>query len=170
MRFKDVPSNRAGDERILGTRLLAVPAWYDPKARKIVFDGSTFILGVLAIDDEKVAFATEAGVVFSGPLAELTTKWSRFAGVTRYGEMRLNGQHYRLYFSMPAEDAPVPSKNQLTAISDVITEPFTQIGGIFWSSADIVGSLLALPGAVMDAVQGNRNANAVRQWLDNRAR
>jgi len=45
---------------------LALPAWWDPKARKVIFDDRTIVCGLLVVGASAVAFAGGGGFVLYG--------------------------------------------------------------------------------------------------------
>jgi hypothetical protein len=52
-----------------------MPAWWDPKKRKIIIDKSTFVCGMLAIGQASLVFTSVRGVEFVIPLDSLKAKW-----------------------------------------------------------------------------------------------
>jgi hypothetical protein len=57
--------------------LLAVPAWYDPKKRRFIWDrGRTMRVGILIIGPDDLAYTTDEGVVFEAKLGQVQVHWS----------------------------------------------------------------------------------------------
>jgi hypothetical protein len=108
--------------------LLAVPAWCDPKNRSVIFDWSSMLTGIFFVNANGVAFASEAGVLFSAPLTEVSVRWPRIGVLVRRCDLTASSAEYRFYFARPSPHAPKLGEDELGRVKDVVLSTLAKVG------------------------------------------
>jgi hypothetical protein len=166
-----------GDDILQEEISLIVPAWCDPRMRNFVWDASTIFVGMFAVGTESLAYATEEGLMFGAKIDQVSVRWPRWLHTHRGCNMYIDDTGYRLYFTRPLRYAPRLGEDQVTRITDNLTDVSSDIvqliGGTLGNAAlvgSLIGDLVALPGAFMDDRRGRRNGDAVKARLEQVAR
>lgn len=84
---------------------LEAPIWWDPKARRSIYDPHTFRLGLLLLRGDVVTVATVRGVVCSAHLVELRASWPGVFDLPMC-DLTVAGHLYRIYFCAPHPRSP----------------------------------------------------------------
>jgi hypothetical protein len=164
------------DDDILQEEIsLIVPAWCDPRMRNFVWDASTISVGMFAVGTESLAYATEEGLMFAAKLDRVSVRWPRYLYLSHGCDIYTDDTGYRLYFVPPLRNVPRLHEDQVTRITDNLTDASSDIvqliGGTLGNAAlvgSLIGDLLAAPGVYMDQRRGKRNSDAVKALLDQR--
>jgi len=156
---------------------LIVPAWCDPRMRTFVWDARTISVGMFAVGSESLAYATAEGLMFGAKLDRVSVHWLRLLHLIRGCNMYIDDTGYRLYFVRPLLGAPRVREDQVTRITDALTNEYSDIaqliGGTLGNTAllgSLIGDLVAIPGEVSDQRRGQRNGDAVKARLEQVAR
>lgn len=156
---------------------LIVPAWCDPRMRTFVWDARTISVGMFAVGSESLAYATAEGLMFGAKLDQVSVHWPRLLHLIRGCNMYIDDTGYRLYFVRPLPGAPRVREDQVTRITDALTNEYSDIaqliGGTLGNTAlvgSLIGDLVAIPGEVSDQRRGQRNGDAVKARLEQVAR
>lgn len=151
---------------------LVVPAWCDPRMRTFVWDPRSISVGMFAIGSESLAYATAEGLLFGAKLNRVRVRWPRLLHLIRGCNMFIDDTGYRLYFARPLPGAPRVRENQVTGITDALTNEYSDIaqliGGALGDAAlleSLIGDLVAIPGEFSDQRRGQRNGDAVKARL-----
>jgi hypothetical protein len=151
---------------------LIVPAWCDPRMRNFVWDARTISVGMFAVGTESLAYATAEGLMFGAKLDRVSVRWPRFLYLSHGCDLYIDDTGYRLYFVRPLQNAPRVREDQVTRITDALTDEYSDIaqliGGTLGNAAlvgSLIGDLVAIPGVFMDQRRGKRNSEAVKARL-----
>jgi hypothetical protein len=149
-----------------------MPAWWDPKKRKIIIDKSTFVCGMLAIGQDSLVFTSVRGVEFVIPLDSLKAKWL-VGGLTC--DLITADRVFRIFLAPPGNDAPRLSKSAFRSIAghlETLGDISPAIGVVLGSGlsnvADIaggIGNLLEMGPAIMDVRDGYRNRSVLKSLI-----
>jgi hypothetical protein len=125
---------------------VAVPAWYDPKSRKLVYDLTTLRVGILTASEEAITFVLPPDeVLFASALDDVKFKWSPWnLSMTA----TVGSQAYRIYFNPPkssmswgsAPSLPGKEKSELGELF-VTSTKIAEISGTHGDTFDALKSL-----------------------------
>ncbi|MFG1947375.1 hypothetical protein [Nonomuraea sp. NPDC048826] len=151
--------------------LFAVPAWWDPKARRMIFNPTTIVMGMLVMDATSIAYASEDGLVFEATRDELDVTW---LPVRSGCDIRISGRSFRLYFGSPVEGAPqIPAQESELAVMvghlEGTAVAAEAVGGTVGDVADFAGGLVGpvfkAYSAIGDLRDARKRFTAVRTRL-----
>jgi hypothetical protein len=139
----------------------AVLAWWDPKRRKIVFDPTTILCGVLVAGRPGVVFASTRGIEFDIPADQLTVTWMKLG----YGcHLNTPTATYRVFLAPPADGAPQLSHSAVDDIAETLTtaRDLGDLADLAWDLGDLADAL-GIAGALGDAINIVSSISALRQ-------
>jgi hypothetical protein len=117
------------EEKMDETPPLVAPVWWDPKRRKVVWDGSSYIAGILVAAPDRFAIINSGGTVAEGSLIGASSAWpslQRRAGAPVLDVVLADGTLHKIWFTHPHRAAPRLSKEQ----SDEIAEMIEKLGDV----------------------------------------
>ncbi|GAB2570917.1 hypothetical protein Aab01nite_05340 [Paractinoplanes abujensis] len=140
---------------------VVVPAWWDPQARKVIFDDDTIVCGVLVACDTGVAFASPARLEFEAGPAGLRVTWSRLPGRC---ELHTLGATYRIYLAPPTDGSPRLSRDAVRSIAGHLTTT-GDLAGLAGLVADlgVFGDVLGVGGHVGNSITFVHGVAALRR-------
>lgn len=162
------------------TESLCIPAWCDPKGRRLMWGWNGWI-GVLCVDDHSLIYLANDAIPISTPRSEATIEWKferipAVLGVPTF-DLHIPSHSYRFYLAPPLASAPnispklveqiaakasdAGSVATLLSAAGAAPDLIGNLGGI----AAGLGDLVRLPGAISAQRTGVRNAAALRERL-----
>ena len=96
------------------------PVWWDPKARRMVLDASTFEPCLLLVRGTTFVLASRREVVGTGDLRMATFSWPERFDLP-VCDLELDGRVHRMYFCHPHPQAPDFEGGTTEEITDVVT-------------------------------------------------
>ncbi|HXZ76900.1 MAG TPA: hypothetical protein VEH31_39345 [Streptosporangiaceae bacterium] len=149
----------------------SMPAWWDPKDRKILFNPGSIVPGVLFVSESSISFVTREETVFDCPLNErVPTLKGFFQAATCAFRLTCNDITYRLYLC-PPQGAPKLSRDHLNGV--VQTLQATSYGGNliggtvagFTGVLGFVGDAVGTVSATADLVRARRNYKLIQERI-----
>jgi hypothetical protein len=128
-----------------------VPAWWDPKRRKIVLDPSTFVPGVLLATRQRALFLSEQGLEFDMDLTPTSVSWT---GMGYYGlDLSAGEVRHRVHLGPPKGGRRL-DHSALQGISEKVTDArdVASVAG-FFADLGAVGDVIGVAGFLGDLVQ-----------------
>lgn len=139
----------------------AVLAWWDPKQRKVVFDPSTILCGLLVAGRPGVVFASTRGIEFDIPADQLTVTWMKLG----YGcRLHTPTATYQVFLAPPAEGAPRLNHSASDGIAETLTNTrdLGELADLAWNLGDLTDAL-GIAGLIGDTLKVVSAISALRQ-------
>ena len=149
----------------------SMPAWWDPKDRKILLNPGSIVPGVLFVSENSISFVTREETVFDCPLNEsVPTLKGFFQAATCAFRITCNDITYRLYLC-PPQGAPKLSRDHVEGIVEtlhVTSYGGSLIGGTvagFTGVLGFVGDTVGTVYATADLVRARRNYKLIQERI-----
>jgi hypothetical protein len=147
----------------------AVPAWWDPKDRKVIFNEETIVCGIILVDRAGVVFVSPTGVEFELPAAGLGVSWTKMGMA---GRLQTPTASYLIYLAPPTDGSPRLNRSAVRGIAETLTTTrdladLADLAGDIGSLADVLGVAGILGDTIkaVSAVSGLIQARRSRQTL-----
>jgi len=148
---------------------VVVPAWWDPKQRKAIWDDSTIVCGILVAGADGVVFAGPEGIAFDLPTSGLEVAWVKLGTACRISRA---GVSYLVYLMPPTDGSPRLSRSSVLQIAqwldtaDNLANLADEVADLGFA-ADVfgVGGLLGNSIRTISSVAAMRRARASKQAL-----
>jgi len=164
---------RERDQLTADAEPLIVPAWWDPKARRVVLDPTTFKVGLFMITGDAVAYVVEDQEIIAAELRDICVTWRRYRKDAL--DITVGDRSFRLYLSPPVKDAPALTTDRIDKITGVMSPAALGglVGGAIGTASlglSTLADVLKAPGVFAASRQGRRNGELIRQRLDRSVR
>lgn len=128
------------------TSYTVVPAWWDPHDRKVIFNPSTVVCGVLFAGGGHLAFAGPDGIGFEAAIADVAVTWKKMNTGLR---LRTPDGVRLVYLLPPVDGVDRVSRDALDAVAGHLTTS-SDVAGLVDEAADLgsVGELLDWAGVL----------------------
>jgi hypothetical protein len=145
---------------------IVVPAWWDPKNRKLILDADTIVCGVLVADDAEVCFASPDGIEFGLAADQLGVTWVKWGSACR---LRAAAADHLVYLMPPVDGAPRLSRGGLDRIAESLTQA-RDLGDLVDAVADLgdLADITGIAGVLGDSVKAVSSVVALRRARRNR--
>lgn len=150
-----------------------VPAWWDPKNRKVIFNPGTVVCGVLFAGDGHLAFAGPQGIGFESPIAGLGVTWLKLGTGCR---LQTPEGTRLVYLLPPVDGVDRLSRDSLNSIAGHLTTSGNVAGlvdkardlgeiGDFFEYVGLLGGALSAVSQVASLRQARRSRQALETHL-----
>ena len=156
---------------VMSPPAISMPAWWDPKNRKVIWNPHSIVPGILIISGESIAFVTPGTAVFNRPLKEtaLSPRTSLEACSCSF-RITCGCTTYRLYLIAP-QGAPKLSKDHVEEIGITLQTASTAgalIGGSIASVTEVfgfIGDAVEAFTATASLVKARKNYKLLQQLM-----
>ncbi|HEX5403915.1 MAG TPA: hypothetical protein VFX16_16635 [Pseudonocardiaceae bacterium] len=104
------------------TGIFSAPVWWDPRARKVIFDKKSVIPGVLVAAGDNLSFVGPTEIVFDLLRADTEIE---FLQLTSGFEVRTGDSRYRVFLRPPVNGVPLLDRDAVLAIGLGLTRTAT---------------------------------------------
>lgn len=149
----------------------SMPAWWDPKDRKILLNPGSIVPGLLFVSGNSISFVTREATVFDCPLNKSAPTLKGFLQASTCAfRITCDGITYRLYLC-PPQGAPKLSRDHVEGIVETLHATSfggTLIGGTvagFTGVLGFVGDTVGAVYATADLVRARRNYKLIQERI-----
>ena len=161
---EETASNDGSDAMtsVMSPPAISMPAWWDPKNRKMVWNPNSIVPGILIISEGSIAFITPGTAVFDCPLKEaaLSPRTSLEACSCSF-RITCGGTTYRLYLIAP-QGAPKLSKDHVEEIG-ITLHATSAAGALIGGSIASVTEVFGFIGDAVEAFTGTASLMKARK-------